>query len=653
MRLVHILTTFILFCSGFVYAQTFSIEDKTFSAKFAGSYFEFNEPVTDIDKAYKDLKKNIGVTEHKKNKRKYSKEPMWLAFTVKNHFAIQLERIIQFPFGCTDEMELYVFRKDGTYKKIHKKHSTPLKEREYEIRRLSAGLFFEAGEEKLIIAKLVSSHQLSAGFDIYSIDQAFTYEENYKTISLLYVGIALGLLLYNFFVGFSSKKKSIYLYMGALFLLSTLIMVTADIPAYFGIVIPKVFHDILPLHRAILISVMTYFTLSFLRVKRIMPKTHKAFNIFAIFTIVMGAISLTGQHYNLVNMILKNLMTANLVMIMGLACYVSIKTKSRPAFLFTLATASLFISGIIYMLTWSFGIIPRNFMTANIILLGSAVEMVLFSLAIADSFKSEITKEFEERIKAEKELKNLNNFLEKKVKDKTDELLASKKRAALGELATGVAHEMNSPLSAVFNNLQYLSAVLEKEQSEFNIEKAKKLSLKGTRIINEIFEITNKLKSFGESYGDVKQETVDIDAVVKSIISSFDNSTKQKKVFYVEEKGIFVNIYKAHLFNVLSSLTSIATQFNETTFISLDTVGDLIEFEISGAHKEIPDWIRNYLKFPFYEHSGEVKGSGLELSMAKDAIEAMNGKIIVSNLNEDFIFKIQIPYSKEKNKKAA
>ena len=653
MRLVYLLFLFTLLISGQSFAQTFSIDDKINSAKFNGSYYEFNEPVTDIDKAYQDYKNKANVTEYSKINRKYSKKPVWLAFTVKNIFAEAIDRIIQFPFGCTDEMELYVFNSDGTYEHIHKKHSTPLKEREFVIRRLSAGLSFEANEEKLIIAKLRSSHQVSANFDIYDTEQAYIFEDNYKTISVLYVGVALALLLFNFFVGFTSKKKSIYLYMGTLFLLSTLIMITADIPVYFGVVVPELLHETLPLHRSILISVVTLFTLSFLRVKDILPKTNTFFSIFAVYSIVVGLCSFFDDYYHIVNVILKNIMTLNLVMILGLAIFISIKTKSRPAFLFTLATASLFISGIIYMLTWSFGVIPRNFLTANVILLGSAIEMVLFSLAIADSFKHEISKQLEQRLKVEDELKNLNAFLEKKVRKKTDQLLASKKRAALGELATGIAHEMNSPLSAVYNNLQYLSAILEKEKNENNHTKAKSLNEKNKRIVTEVFELTNKLKSFGASYGDLTPEVVDLDSIVKSVLSSHEKACSANKFYLIEEKGLFINTYKSHLYNALSNIVEISTQLNEATFISINEADGLIEFELTGANKQVPEWIKSYLSIPFYEQSSEVKGSGLKLSMAKDAIYAMNGKIRLSDGSKDYIFKIEIPYISNEYKSVA
>ena len=633
------LVTFLVYPVG-ANAQSFTILDKANSAKLTGTYIEFDPSVQTFEDAFNSYQDKKNYTEHSKLKRKYSKKPIWYAFSVKNSFDEKLERIIQFPFGCTEQMELYIFNKDGKYQKVSINHKVPISERKYNIRRLSAGLNFEPQEEKFIIAKLHSYHQLSANFDIYSTKKAYKYESDYKVISVLYVGVALGLFLYNLFIGVNSGKKAIYSYISLLFTLSTMIMIIADIPAYFGIVVPEFLHKTLPFHRSMTIFVLILFTTQFLNTKKYLPKTNTLLMVFGTWSLVIGACSYFDSTYHFVNVVIKNLMTVNIIMIICVSVYISVKTKSRPAMIFTLATTFLFISGLIYLLTWSFGVIPRNFFTANIILLGSALDMIFFSLAIADNFKSIISKELESRQRMEKELVNLNQFLEKKVKEKTNQLLTSKKRAALGEMATSVAHEMNSPLSAVFNSLQYQSMLLKKHNPDF--DKIKLLNEKNIRIVNEVFGITHKLKAFGESYGDIAKETVDIDAMIKDSIKR-----SQCNMYYTEEKGIFLETYKAHLYNVLSAIFCVSKQINETNFVSVSHEADNLVVEITGSNKTVPEWIANYIEIPFYDQSGEVKGSGLELSLAKDAIEAMGGKIIVSH-GEDFVFKIYIP-TKEDN----
>ena len=52
-----------------------------------------------------------------------------------------------------------------------------------------------------------------------------------------------------------------------------------------------------------------------------------------------------------------------------------------------------------------------------------------------------------------KALADSNTLLEKKVEERTRELLQSGKMAAVGQLAAGVAHEINNPIGFVNSNL--------------------------------------------------------------------------------------------------------------------------------------------------------------------------------------------------------
>lgn len=642
MKLFHFVIYIFLLLPLDIRAQSFSILTDEGSAKHTGSYYEFSSDIQKIDQAIESLRTKKNYQEHKKIIRKFSKKPIWYAFTVKNNLDESIERIIQYPIASTSLMEVFEVNKDYTFQKTSIKHTTPKQKRIVKMRRLATVIKLKAKEEKLIFVKLKSFHQISANFDIYPLKEAQGYEEKFMVLSLLYVGLALSLFIYNLFVGFNTGNKFIQFFVLVLITQSMMIITISDVPIYFSLILPGWIHASIPLLRALMIFSMTVFTITFLDVKKNLPMTNLLFKSFAFIALIVGALSYFDSSYNLVNVILKNLGTLNLIMISALAFYITYKSKSRPKLIFTMGTLTFFISGIVYVLTMNYGVIPRNFTTINIILIGSAFEMILFSLAIADDFKEKMSRELSSRKKAEAQLVNLNTFLEKKIKEKSDQLFYSQRRAALGELSTSIAHEMNSPLSAVFNGLQYQTRLL--DRNEIDQEKILSLCQKNIKIMNEVFVITEKLKLFGQNYGEDAKEDLNIDHAIKIILDRFKGNA-----YYNGNSNLRIKTHKLYFFNAVTALLDVSFLLNDTSFLTVAEQSGNIIIEISGTNNLVPQWIQNYIELPFFEQDGDHKGSGLELSLAKDSIDALGGKIIVSH-GDEFIFKILLPIQMSEDK---
>ncbi len=155
----------------------------------------------------------------------------------------------------------------------------------------------------------------------------------------------------------------------------------------------------------------------------------------------------------------------------------------KPAKFF-LVGWGLSLVGILVSLARSRGLVPYNYFTANVLIYSAIVELVLFSIALADKINFYRQQNDESQLAAlkiakenERLITGQNIELENMVKERTQELIETNKNlsvtienlqsaqnqlvepekmASLGQLTAGVAHEINNPINFVNANVSPL-----------------------------------------------------------------------------------------------------------------------------------------------------------------------------------------------------
>ncbi|PUZ22133.1 hypothetical protein GA0116948_11148 [Chitinophaga costaii] len=216
-----------------------------------------------------------------------------------------------------------------------------------------------------------------------------------------------------------------------------------------------------------------------------------AYHIFNGFIyLYLGSIALALLHlYSTAYLLIDLLAMSGMLFILVYVVIQSIK-KYRPA-VFFLAAWFIFIIAVVVWVLKDTGIIPYNVFSSHILLIGSALEVVLLSFALADkinTYKKEKEQSQAEALESqavalqvslenERLVKEQNILLEAKVQERTEELQASnnklsetlinlkdaqtqlvesEKMASLGQLTAGIAHEINNPINFVTSNIKPL-----------------------------------------------------------------------------------------------------------------------------------------------------------------------------------------------------
>lgn len=274
--------------------------------------------------------------------------------------------------------------------------------------------------------------------------------------------------------------------------------------------------------------------------------------------------------------------------------------------------------------------------------------------------------------------KNEQVRLNARLKETQAHLIQSEKMASIGQLAAGVAHEINNPLGYIFSNLnslkQYLNDIL-----QFS-ETAEKLARELPADNSEVLAYHRLKKKIDIDYlktdlPDLVDESIEGATRARKIVQDlrdFSRIDKQEMELFNIEAGIDATLniiqnelkYKAKIvkeYTGLESYRCIGAQLNQvfmnllvnaahaietfgTIYIRTGTEKDRIWIEIEDTGKGIPEEIRSKLFDPFFTTKPVGQGTGLGLSLSYKIIQNHNGKIEVeSYVGKGSKFRISLP----------
>lgn len=226
--------------------------------------------------------------------------------------------------------------------------------------------------------------------------------------------------------------------------------------------------------------------------------------------------------------------------------------------------------------------------------------------------------------------------------------IASAKLASLGEMAGGVAHEINNPLAVISLNASQMIELI--EDPEINKGELKIFAEKILKTTTRIDRIVKGLKSFARG-GEIDPF---ISTSIKSIIeNTLELCSEKLKKHSVDLRlknivDISIECRESQIGQVLLNLISNsvdAIDKLEDKWIEIE-VKDLdgyIVLDVTDSGNGIPDDVAEKIMQPFFTTKDVGKGTGLGLSISKGIIESHKGRFRLDRKSPHTKFSILLP----------
>jgi len=626
-----------------------------------------------------------------------------LRFRLKNfHLHPEESYIIQFSNPFINEVNLYKILNNGSIQEF-KKGGTNLRDVSILSNPKTA---FQLNDKDLnnydYLLKINSRDKLSFTLELIQENEYFSKFLKITNLVNIYIGIMLSLFLYNIII-FLMIKDRVYLFYSFYVIFISLAQLSLLGYSYFYFFSQNAYFFSMSviLFPSIAGIFAIFFIKLFLKTSLYVPKIDK----YLIVVVILYSIAIVLRLLGFVELSYRMVDFAGLV---GVVFFVTTgiivaRLGYRPAVYFLVAWG-FFLVGLVFYILQNQGVLNLDIYSNFPMLLGTALEAILLSLALADRInilKKQKEEEQYEKLEILKENQQLirgqNVLLEEKVKIRTEELeetlrnlqntqiqlINQEKMASLGQLTAGIAHEINNPINFVSSSisplkrdiadlLEIVNAYRDKGGQEFSVTTKKEIKdleedlefdyileeinqlLKGMEEgANRTVEIVKGLRLFSR-VGEQDVKKVDLhDGINSTLIllnSSLSGRIKIKREF--EElplveclagkiNQVFMNI----ITNSIHALTDqLEDNLNPQIIITTKNLGESITIEIADNGPGMPDNVKVRIFEPFFTTKEVGKGTGLGLSIVYTIIENHNGLVeVFSELSKGTSFIITLP----------
>ncbi len=247
-----------------------------------------------------------------------------------------------------------------------------------------------------------------------------------------------------------------------------------------------------------------------------------------------------------------------------------------------------------------------------------------------------------------------NSDLEKEMMN--EQIIEAGKLASLGELAAGIAHEINNPVAIMVEEAGWMGDILEEEEfrESENLEEyqraLKQIKNQGLRCK----EITHKLLSFARKI-DSRIQDIQLNSIIEEVVELSEKKARYGNVEIIshlapdlptvhispsEMQQVFLNL-------INNAVDAIDNKKGGSITITTRLKDNMIITDVQDTGSGIARANLQRIFDPFFTTKAVGKGTGLGLSICYGIVKRIGGDISVSSaVGKGTVFHIHIPVTK-------